>query len=208
MTVVGLVVQINSEDFNVARVLSTIDRKSNGGGASFDASANNFVSGTSCNTSGLDVNSARQNGRRSPLTVDDGSAGRGGSSVLAAEVLKILGLVGSLGISGISGIRSSERSGRDSSSIHTNNGNGIGGGRSEAGDLNSGEVDIEGGGSSSGRGDGHNPRDAPSGGILPGQAQIVNVVSVIWSQSTSREGVGKIDWGAGREGADGVGIRI
>lgn len=60
MTVVGLVVKIISKDFNVARVLRSVDRELNSGGGSFQRPMNNFVSCSSGNTSSLDIDSARE----------------------------------------------------------------------------------------------------------------------------------------------------
>jgi len=131
MSIIGLVVEINSEDFNVASVLSSIDRKRNSGGASGEASSDNLVLAAGGDASGFNVDSAghKWSRRKSPLTVDDFSEGSGGDRVLASQVLEILGRRGSLGISGISGVSSSERSRLTTSSINTNNGDCVGGGR-------------------------------------------------------------------------------
>jgi len=58
MTVVGLVVKIISDDFNIARVLISVDRQLNRGGGSLQKSVNNFVSCSSGNTSSLDIDCA------------------------------------------------------------------------------------------------------------------------------------------------------
>jgi len=71
MTIVGLVVEVNSEDFNVASELSSVDRQENGHGASFQISVENLVSGSGGDTSRLHVDSAGQNWWRSPVTVND-----------------------------------------------------------------------------------------------------------------------------------------
>jgi len=78
MTIVGLVVRVNSEEFNVASILSSVDRQDNSGGGSLQTSADDLVLGNDGNTScfnvdseGLDIRSRR----KSPLTVDDFSEG-------------------------------------------------------------------------------------------------------------------------------------
>jgi len=112
----------------------------------------------------------------------------------------------SLGISRISGVSSSESSGRTTSSINTNNGDGISGGSSQVGQIQSGE---EGGHrlcDSSSRSVGNDPLDGPSSGIGPSQTQIIDMVGVIWSESTAREMIGEIDWCSGNWSADRVGV--
>jgi len=63
MTIVGLVVRINSEEFNVASILSSVDRQDNSGGGSLQTSADDLVLGNDGNTSRFNVNSERLNVR-------------------------------------------------------------------------------------------------------------------------------------------------
>jgi len=63
MTIVGLVVRVNSEDFNVASILSSVDRQDNSGGGSLQTSADDLVLGNDGNTSRFNVNSERLNVR-------------------------------------------------------------------------------------------------------------------------------------------------
>jgi len=121
MTIIGLVIEINSKDFKVASVLSSVHRQINSCGGSREASSDNLVLASGGDASSFNVDSAGQNCRGSPLTCDDFSQGCGGDGVLASQVLEILGRWSSLGISGISGVSSSERSGLSTSSISTNN---------------------------------------------------------------------------------------
>jgi len=139
MSIIGSVVEVNSEDFNIACICSSVDGQLNSGDASFQVSVKDLVLEAGGNASSLDVDSAGKNGRRSPLTVNDLSECGVGHSVLAGNVLEILGSKSSLGISRISGIGSSESSGRTTSSISTNNGDGIGGGGSETREIDFGE---------------------------------------------------------------------
>jgi len=81
MTIIGFVVEINSEDFNVASILSSVDRQLNSEGRSLNTSANNLVLGSGGDTSCLDVDSAGKNWRSSPVTVDHFSEGSAGNSV-------------------------------------------------------------------------------------------------------------------------------
>jgi len=106
MTIVGLVVEIDSKDFNVASVLSSVDRQLNTRRCSFQISVKNLVVASRRDTSGLDVDSAGQKWRgRSPLTVDHMSLERG-DGVGAVQVLEVLCQISSFGISWISGERS------------------------------------------------------------------------------------------------------
>jgi len=57
MTIVGSVVGINSEDFNVASILSSVDRQENSGGGSLQTSADDLVLGNDGNTSCFHVDS-------------------------------------------------------------------------------------------------------------------------------------------------------
>jgi len=63
MTIVGLVVRVNSEEFNVASILSSVDRQDNSGGGSLQTSADDLVLGNDGNTSRFNVNSERLNVR-------------------------------------------------------------------------------------------------------------------------------------------------
>jgi len=131
MTVVGLVVRINTEDLNVASILSSVDRQENSGGSSLQTSSDDLVLGNDSNTSCFNVDSEGLNircSRKSPLTVDDFSEGGVGDCVLTGEVLEILGQKGSFGISRSSfelSTRSSERKRLNTLSTHSNNGDGI-----------------------------------------------------------------------------------
>jgi len=210
MTIIGFVVEVNSEDFNVASILSSVNRQLNGGGASFQTSVENFVSGSSGDTSRFDVDSAGQRvgcGRRSPLAVNNFSGSCVGDGVLASQVLEILGRKGSLGISRISFLTSGESSGLTAIRIHTNYGDGISGISGQVGQidlLEEGGVNLCG---SSSWSDGHDPGDAPSCGILPSQTQIIDMVGVVRSESTTGELIGKICGWRGNWCADRVGVR-
>lgn len=138
------------------------------------------------------------------MTVDDSSEGRVGDGVLARKILEILGLVGSLGISRISGVSSSESSRCSASSINTNNGNGVGGSGRETIEEDGRVVGNIGSGSTSRGSVGHLPQNASSGGITPGQAQIIDVISVVRSESTAGIVIGEIDGCSGNWCADGV----
>lgn len=63
MTIVGLVVEINAKDFNVARVERSVDGQHNGNGASFETSVKNLVLGSCGHTSGFHFDIAGQNWR-------------------------------------------------------------------------------------------------------------------------------------------------
>jgi len=123
-----------------------VDGEIHRGRASFDVDVDSLVLGSCGNASSFHVDSAGQNWRRAPTAGNDLSS-EGIECVDAAQGLEILGQVGSLGISRISGVRSSESSGLDSGIIHADNGDGIGGGGSETGNIDSGEVDGGGDGS-------------------------------------------------------------
>jgi len=76
MTIISLVVEINSEDFNVACILSSVDRQLDRGGSSFQISAENLVLPNGGDTSCLDIDSAgKSRSGSSPVTVDDFSEG-------------------------------------------------------------------------------------------------------------------------------------
>jgi len=201
MTIVGLVVRVNSEDFNVASILSSVDRQKNGGCGSLQTSADDLVLGNDGNTSCFHVDSEGLNirGRRkSPLTVDDFSEGDVGDSVLTGEVLEILGQKCSFGISWSSfelRSSSSERKGVNTLSTHTNNGDGILSIGSQVSNVDFWEESDIRSGNSSVRGDGDDPFDALSCGIGPSQTQIVDVVGVIRTKSTTIIFVGEVDWG-------------
>jgi len=127
MTAVGLVVAINSEDFNVASVFSTVDRQNNAAFGSIQTSADHLVLGQGRDTSSFHVDSEGQHGWKVPATVDHSSQGRVGEGVHAEQVREILGRI-SFGISRSSleeSTRSNESSGLTAKSINTNNGDGI-----------------------------------------------------------------------------------
>jgi len=208
MTIVGLVEGINSEDFNVASVLSSVDRQDNAGGGSLQSSADDLVLGNDRNTSGFQVNKEGLNigcGRRAPLTVHHFSEGGVGDGVLAGHVLEILGQIGSFGISWRSfelKASSSERKRRNTLRTHTNNGNGILGISCKISNVEFREESGIRSGNSSVRCDGHDPFDALSGGIDPRQAQIGDVVGVVFSESTSIVFIGEVDWSCRNWGGD------
>jgi len=208
MTIIGNVdlARINSKDLNVACVLSSVDRQLNGGDASFETSVKNLVLGSGRDTSSLDVDSAGKSGRRSPITVDDFSEGRCGESIGTVQSQEIFGQRGSLGISRIGGLRAGERKGLSSSSINTNNRDGIGGSRGKTWEIDGGENSGDRGCGASSRGIGHDPANALTGGIDPGQTQIIDMVGFIFSSSTVREIIGEILGCCGNWWGDRVGV--
>lgn len=99
--------------------------------------------------------------------------------------------------------RFSERSGLNTSSVNTNNGDGI---CSTSSQISNEDLrDI--GGIRSGNctiwSDGYDPRNALSGGIRPSQTQIGDMIGVIGTESTTREFIGEIDWSCRRWWRDG-----
>jgi len=134
------------------------------------------------------------------LTVDDFSEGGVGDSVLTGDVLEILGQIGSLGISWSSfelSTSSSERKRLNTLSTHSNNGDGILGISSQISDVEFWEESGVRSGNSSIRCEGDDPVNALCGGIGPSQTQIVDVVGVIRTKSTTIIFIGEVDWGCG-----------
>lgn len=216
VSVVGFVVEISAEDFNVASKGGTVNGQGHGGRGSFQEFVNDLISGSGGNASAFHFNVNWQNWRSSPLAGDDFPVGLRGNSNGTIQVLEIVGLVCSLGIQRISGVRACERERDSSGIIDTRNRDGISGLGAETREVDSGVVARHGGWGSSSGGVCDSERDGLSAGIGPGQAQIEDVVGVIRSESTSGEVVGEVD-GCRRQrmghcdgncAGDGNGIRI
>jgi len=200
VTTVGLVVKVNTEDFNEASVLSSVDRQGHCGSGSIETSSDNLVLGNGGHTSCFHVNSERQNWRRTPLTVNNFSESHVGDCVLASQVLEILGQKCRLGISGRSfelRASSSESSGLTTRVRNTNNGNGILGISSQISDVDFWEESgVWSGNSSRVRCDSDDPMITFVGGIGPSNTQIIDMVGFVRTERTSIELIGEIDWGS------------